>query len=59
MKSKTPRKGRRAAAGTARTSGGRKRRSPTSNPHNASREEPSHITDRRRKVRAKKSARGK
>jgi len=59
MAKKTRGKGQRASAGTVRNSGGSKRRSPTSNPHNASREEPSHFTDRRRKVRAKKAARGK
>lgn len=37
---------------------GQKSRSPTSNPHGASREEPSHVTEKRRSVREKKAKRG-
>ena len=43
---------------TRGSASGQKRRSPTSNPHGASREEPSHVTEKRRSVREKKVKRG-
>lgn len=48
--------GQRSSMGSA---SGQKSRSPTANPHVASREEPSHVADNRRLVREKKAKRGK
>ena len=48
--------GQRKSMGSA---SGQKSRSPTANPHVASREEPSHIADRRRTAREKKAKRAR
>lgn len=49
-------KGQKKSKGSA---SGQKSRSPTSNPHNASREEPSHVVEKRRTVREQKAKRAR